>query len=92
MSCIRNPKKFLFVKWHGPHKVKDTYIKKCLTDNYYELHQECSECGVDLGYNMVTENQLLHRGYNLEKLRELAYGYGLKSAEELVCPDDILLR
>ena len=86
MSCIKNPKSFLFIKWYGPHEVVDTYIKPMLSDAYYELHQECKVCGVDLGYDIVTENYLVHRGYNAKKLQAMSFSptnLG-KSPEKLV--------
>lgn len=85
MSCIKNPKKFLFFKWFGPHKLKQTYIKSMLTPGTYLVNYECGVCGVEVGDDIVSQNTLLHQGYNLEKLQEMSnnrYSLG-KTPEEL---------
>ena len=71
MSCSKNKKKFLFFEWFGPHHAVDTEIES-LGEGDYKLHQRCAVCEVYLGYDFVSENYLVHRGYNVKKLQSLS--------------------
>lgn len=73
MCCTKNPRKFLFMKWNGPHTVVELSVKRVYpySCHTYEIHHVCDKCKASMGYSLHREEKMLSKGYDLKKLERL---------------------
>lgn len=69
MGCIKNPIRFLWVKFNGPHKERIVRFGRFMqgNDNFVTLF-ECVNCGAQRKKSFVTEEELLEYGVPLETI------------------------
>lgn len=72
MSCTKNPKKFLFVKYNGSHDAVPSYVSRFGSFSWalYNVSYRCKLCGCSLGNNVVPESDMVAAGFSVEKLHE----------------------
>ncbi len=74
MSCTKNPKKFLWFKYHGNHKYEVSEIKRRGAYSWaqYCVNLQCKLCSCYGGYRVMTESELISAGYDVNKLHRLS--------------------
>lgn len=71
MSCTKNPKRFLFVKYEGPHEmrlIKFGRFMACSKD--FMGLAECCKCRIQQKLTFVTEEDLLKMGATIEQIAQ----------------------
>lgn len=75
MGCINNKKKFLGIRFEGPHNfiIKDIGVHMAGISGEFKILKECSACGCAEVEWQVSFNRLLHMGYSSEYLIDQRY-------------------
>jgi len=87
MGCMQNPKKFLGIKFNGPHKRADNRVEVFGSNSWgqYRVRVDCEYCGCNLGDEVRSESTMLEVGYHLAKLQDM-------SSTDIFGKDAIALR
>ena len=72
MGCIKNPKKFLFMRYFGGHDEKRILVGKFMVGvgDKFVVTYKCKACGAERKENFVTYDELLHKGMSNEEIEE----------------------
>jgi len=70
MSCTKNPKKFLWKKYFGPHDFRPLSITKFMWSSTKFIYtKKCINCGCEEIEHFATESELLEAGFRLNQIR-----------------------
>lgn len=71
MTCTKNPKRFLFLKYSGPHDYKVVKFGRFIdTSTRFIVRYECRLCGCQHDESFVTEEDLLRLGVSIEEIKK----------------------
>lgn len=87
MGCPQNPRKFLGIRYNGPHNYVDKSVFGTLSSNaIYEVSRVCNLCGLNYGSVYRSEAKMQDLGYDIKKLQRIS-GWdplrGMKNAKDL---------
>ncbi len=79
MSCIKNPKKFLWISYNGDHDWRIEYISKFMEGVSDDFHtrERCILCGLKKNRQFVEAEELIERGIPIEDLNNRDYNRSL---------------
>ncbi len=72
MSCIKNPKKWLWFKYQGDHVNRMLSLSKFMpTSDCFIIEWECELCGCKENEHFVSWNDLLHIGLTNDQIKKV---------------------
>lgn len=71
-KCPSNPKRFLFVRWYGPHRTNVTAVNKWGPSDWdrYEVKLKCVLCGAEFRFFGIQHDIVLRLGGDVDEVKE----------------------
>ena len=70
MECLKNPKRFLFVRYNGSHRYKPAHLSKFMaTSTNFVVDYKCVLCGALKVRHFVEWDELLSYGFKNEQIQ-----------------------
>jgi hypothetical protein len=71
MSCLKNPKRFLFFRYNGEHDLRVTAVRPFQRyGDIFVVKRECKLCGCELIRHIVKWDELLEMGLTNEQIKK----------------------